>query len=225
MLHYLLAIRQPSTDHPEAPLKPFTPLLLNLLADSDQAVRALALSTSIQIFSADSVPPPAKADLKAQLLKKDLTKKVQDAILAGVLGEKMSLNGGSSIGDGMSATGAEASTSTSSGDSRPLVRGPTTIPTILPANAFPTEPLPGSADVQAIYIASESDLTKEFQEMKEGFVGKETEHNWMVRDKSIGRIRGMIKGGVTRGTFLETFLIEFKNSLDGVLRTVRIFRL
>lgn len=202
-------------------MRPFTALLLPLLADADPAVRALALSTTITVFSASNVSAPAKADLKQEMVKRAVAKKVQDAILAAVLGGGADRRMSASTAGSTAPDSAISPKSSPSIRSRPLPR-PSTIPTTLPAAAFSSEPLPGAADTRPIFIASERDLATEFESMKAGFEGKETEHNWMVRDKSIGRIRGMIKGGITDGEFLQSFLVALKNVLEGVLKTVGV---
>lgn len=218
---YLLALRQPTASHPLPPLRPFTPFLLPLLADADPTVRALALSTTISIFSAPEVSAPARADLKKEMIKKDVSKKIQDTILAAVLGGGSASSTTEEGGEGIAEETAPPARP------RPLARSTTSAlssTSALPAAAFSSEPLQGPADISPIYIASEKDLADEFEAMRAGFEGKETEFNWMVRDKSIGRIRGMLRGGVTSGAFAELFLAAFKGVLEGVLKTVSRFR-
>ena len=53
--------------------------------------------------------------------------------------------------------------------------------------------------------------------------GKETEHNWAPREKSILRVRGMLKGEVHE-RFTETFMHGLKHGfMDVTLKTVSIF--
>ena len=50
--------------------------------------------------------------------------------------------------------------------------------------------------------------------------GKETEHNWAIREQAIQRVRGMLKGEVYE-RYTETFLHGLKNGfLDASLKTV-----
>jgi CLIP-associating protein 1/2 len=46
----------------------------------------------------------------------------------------------------------------------------------------------------ALQIASDRDLETEFAAFVKPFEGKETEHNWLERERAIARVRGMIKG-------------------------------
>lgn len=152
------------------------------------------------------------------MIKKDVSKKIQDTILAAVLGGGGSLT----MEEGGEGIAGEISTEPITRP-RPLARSAPSVissTSALPAAAFSSDPVPGPADISPIYIASEKDLTDEFDAMRAGFEGKETEFNWMVRDKSIGRIRGMVRGGVTNGSFAELFLGSFKGVLEGVLKTV-----
>lgn len=247
-LHYLTAIRDPILTHPLAPLRPFTPLLLPLLGDSDPHVRSLALSTTITIFSASNVTAPARADLKKAMIKLDVNKKVQETILSAVLGGGAGSaaglersQSGTSVGSAsemgsisaqlasVSVTGkSESGRSDASSSSppaairRPPAPAPPSLLASLPSAAFPTDPTTVHApgEIQPVYIASERDLAAEFEGMKAGFEGKETEHNWMVRDRSVARIRGMLLGNVVEG-YREGLLTGVKSVQDGIIKTVR----
>lgn len=242
-LHYLVAIRDPAHTSPLAPLRPFTTLLLPLLGDSDPTVRSLALSSTITIFSADGVTQPARADLKKAMIKLDVNKKVQDTVLAAVLGggsgsmertgSAASLASGSEKAvAGSSVQEIHLSTSTDSTSppitrSRPRPPSPASLVASLPSAAFPSDPSAVHApttDIQPVYIADLRDLQTEFDRMREGFEGKETEHNWMVRDRSIARIRGMVKGNVQE-RLLEPFLAGIKGVQDGITKTVSSCRI
>ncbi|GAA5975807.1 hypothetical protein JCM11641_005880 [Rhodosporidiobolus odoratus] len=255
-LHYLAGIRCPPPEYaiPLPSLKPYTPLLLPLLSDSDSTVRSLALHTTISVFGHPTVTAPAKADLKKAMAKLDVAKKVQDQILSAVLG------GGSSASmlerspsqASLSSAGGKSESSRNGGSARsatsshhpplpaPAADGParrtrsqqaTTTSTTahtpsllasLPATAFPSDPsavhAPSSGDLSPVYIASERDLRAEFDVMKPGFGGKETEHNWQVRDRSIATIRGMLLGGIANGELQAAFVKAVKEVADGIAK-------
>ncbi|BGP16510.1 hypothetical protein JCM10213_001152 [Rhodosporidiobolus nylandii] len=92
----------------------------------------------------------------------------------------------------------------------------------LPAAAFPSDPsaihAPSADNIAPVYVASERDLRAEFDAMKPGFEGKETEQNWQVRDRSIATIRGMIHGGVARGELQAAFVKAVKEVADGIAK-------
>ncbi|GAA5833823.1 hypothetical protein JCM9279_001634 [Rhodotorula babjevae] len=137
-LHFLAAVRCPSAEPASRsapalpPLRPFTPLLLPLLADPDPAVRALALSTTLAVFSHPAVSPAAKADLKKELARLDVAKKVQEQVLAGVLG------GAAGAGAGAGSSAQERSPSRASDEAR--ARAGATSTSSAASSAGPTAP-------------------------------------------------------------------------------------
>lgn len=91
----------------------------------------------------------------------------------------------------------------------------------LPSAAFlppSTEPSGPTTEISPVYITSEKDLAAEFEAMKPAFEGKETEFNWLERDKNIARIRGMVKGGAAE-RYPDAFMVNFKGVQDGALKT------
>jgi CLIP-associating protein 1/2 len=74
-------------------------------------------------------------------------------------------------------------------------------------------------------LASVEDLRREFEKMKPCFEGKETEHNWIERDRSVAVVRGMVEGGVTKqetpiGDLREEFVKCIKEIQEGIIKTV-----
>ena len=71
-------------------------------------------------------------------------------------------------------------------------------------------------------------MKSSFERMKPCFEGKETEFNWIERDKSIGEIRGMLTGGVCerdQEEWKEEFVKCIKEVQDGIIKTVSLFPL
>ncbi|GAA5915068.1 hypothetical protein JCM6882_006772 [Rhodosporidiobolus microsporus] len=261
-LHYVESLRAPPADSstPFPPLRPYTPLLVPLLSDSDSHVRSLALQTTIHIFTHPSVSAPAKADLKKEMTKLEVAKKVQDQILAAVLGgaspaaslerspSQASLSSAGGNSDGGSSSRAAGTHSASSLHLPPAVpvvaadgparrtrsqaaSGPSSssaahTPSLLaslPATAYPSDggaaaSPAGGSEISPVYLASERDLRSSFEAMKPCFVGKETEHNWQVRDKSVATMRGMLLGGVCEGELREAFVRAVKEVAEGIAR-------
>ncbi|QRW04949.1 CLASP amino-terminal protein [Ceratobasidium sp. AG-Ba] len=132
-----------------------------------------------------------------------------------------------------SATGSAAASERplSRQDEAPsLSNAPTTL-------AIPSGPLPTatksaegggvsatSADIPSVFIASARDLEHEMEKMLPFFEGKETEHNWADREKSIITIRGLIKGGV-HARYPDVFLEGLKNGvIDGITKALASLR-
>lgn len=224
-----------STDRALPPLRPFTPLLLPLLADADPHVRAAALDSTIRIFTDLAVSDAARADLKKEMQRIGVAPKLQDQILAQVLG------GGSQFHDRSPSSGGGSSSPSSVTTAAPAVhssRAPTgnvttsstaaSTSTSLPGGSAPTPSASTSTsapDLAPVYIASERDLDAEFAAMRAGFEGRETEHNWTARDRSVARMRGMIVGGVTgRGDLCEAFVRNVRDVQEGIIKTASSLR-
>ncbi|CAE6430854.1 unnamed protein product [Rhizoctonia solani] len=81
-----------------------------------------------------------------------------------------------------------------------------------------------SADVPSVFIASARDLENELEKMLPFFQGRESEHNWADRERSVVTIRGIIKGSVhTR--YPDVFFEGLKSGvLDGILKAAASLR-
>ena len=128
----------------------------------------------------------------------------------------------------------ELGLSTSSGgDARPLVNlnGADTNGHIANDNVpeIPMEAPPMSISEQEavkldpIYVENSRDLDEAFRDMAPWFEGKESEQNWLKREKSIQRLRKLIRGNALQD-FPTPFLSNVKGLLDGILKTVNSLR-
>lgn len=81
--------------HHTFPLRPYLPLLVEALEDTDAHVRDSARVSVIELFTGPAVTDAARADLKNQMVKKGTRKAILDAILSRILGGG---GGGSSSG-------------------------------------------------------------------------------------------------------------------------------
>ena len=70
------------------PLRPFVPLLVQTLQDSDGSVRECSRKNIISIFTGSSVSDIAKADLKKELEKQNVRKTITEDVLCSVLASK-----------------------------------------------------------------------------------------------------------------------------------------
>ncbi|KDN42930.1 hypothetical protein RSAG8_06456, partial [Rhizoctonia solani AG-8 WAC10335] len=81
-----------------------------------------------------------------------------------------------------------------------------------------------SADVPSVFIASARDLENELEKMLPFFQGRESEHNWADRERSVVAIRGIIKGGV-HARYPDVFIEGLKSGvLDGILKALASLR-
>ncbi|UZJ56655.1 hypothetical protein CBS101457_005975 [Exobasidium rhododendri] len=201
------------------PLRPFLPSLVEQLSDADQGVREAARTACIGLFS--NATPIAKSDLKKELEKKAVRKQTADAILAEVLG-------------GASANIVEAKATTSSTAETHFTERPhydgeqATAPAARSVSRLGGGGGAAAADsgddsVKPVYIASQWDLERTMSAMLPYFEGKETEHNWLTREQSIVKMRGMLKTGVHE-SFREGFFAAIKQIHEGILKATASLR-
>ena len=80
-----------------------------------------------------------------------------------------------------------------------------------------------AANLDPIYIESPREVDEVFREMQPYFEGKETEQNWLKREKSILKLRKITKGNAPQD-FITNYLACIKSMLDGILKTVNSLR-
>ena len=80
-----------------------------------------------------------------------------------------------------------------------------------------------AVQLDPIYIESARDLEEVFREMHPWFEGKESEGNWLKREKSILKLRKITKGNAPQD-FTTLYLSNVKALLDGILKTVNSLR-
>ena len=77
--------------------------------------------------------------------------------------------------------------------------------------------------LEPLYIENSRDLEETFRDMHPYFEGKESEGNWLKREKSVLKLRKMTKGNAPQ-EFTTLFLTCIKGLLDGILKTVTSLR-
>ncbi|KAF9008682.1 clasp N terminal-domain-containing protein [Cyathus striatus] len=214
------------------PLRPYLPLLVDCLEDTDAHVRDCARQSVVELFSGPAVTDAARADLKKEMTKKGVRKTIVDGVLSKLLNMSVSSYShskeDSENGDSQTSKLKEyippsialqsqrprvvsqtagIPKSTSQGSMKDVSRPQSRAAASSPVPTVRSE----NADIQAIYVASARDLESEFSSMAKAFEGKETEHNWALREQAVLRVRGMLKGEVhTRYT--EAFFAALKDS-------------
>ncbi|KAI7517175.1 hypothetical protein KC317_g23194, partial [Hortaea werneckii] len=74
-----------------------------------------------------------------------------------------------------------------------------------------------------IYAHSQRELEEAFREMLPYFEGKETEENWMLRDKSTMKLRRFLKGNAPNEYHM-AFMLGIKQLMDGILKVANSLR-
>jgi CLIP-associating protein 1/2 len=166
------------------------------------------------------LPDIAKSDLKKQLQQRNVRKTIVLHIY-----NQLGLSIPPEI---------ELSLSTHSLDLGPSLhsKAPASNTKILTSSTASEQPAPAQSlslsEVEAekldpLYINSNRELEEIFRDMHPFFEGKETEHNWSQREKSIIKLRRITKGNAPQ-EFSTTFLTSIKALLDGILKTVNSLR-
>lgn len=80
-----------------------------------------------------------------------------------------------------------------------------------------------AVQLDPIYVESPRDLEELFREMHPYFEGKESEGNWLKREKSILKLRKLTRGNAPQD-LTAVYLASIKGLLDGILKTVNSLR-
>lgn len=84
-------------------------------------------------------------------------------------------------------------------------------------------PAQETVPMDPLYVSDQRELEELFRDMLPSFEGRESEHNWMVRDKNVMKIRRLTKGnGPTE--FRAAFVPGVKSCLDGILKVANSLR-
>lgn len=68
-----------------------------------------------------------------------------------------------------------------------------------------------------LYVHTQRELDELLRDMGPHFEGKESEHNWMPRDKSVLKLRRLLKGNAPQ-EFQPALVAGFKTLLDGIIK-------
>lgn len=84
-------------------------------------------------------------------------------------------------------------------------------------------PPPEVIDMNPLHIYTQRELDEIFREMAPHFEGRETEQNWMARDKSVLKLRRITKGNAPTD-FHVAFCAGIKSLLDGIVKVANTLR-
>lgn len=184
----------------------FVPLIVANLEDSDGVVRETAKSAVVELFR--SAPEHAKADLKKQLVNHNVRKTIASYIVS-----QLSCSAPPETDMKTSTT----SIATTSADSVNPDMG--FADSMMSEAPPPTEVVP----MDPIYLHTQRELDEIFREMTPHFEGRETEQNWLARDKSTLKLRRITKGNAP-SEFHGAFISGVKSLLDGILKVANSLR-
>ncbi|KAI9850190.1 MAG: suppressor of tub2 mutation [Thelocarpon superellum] len=188
------------------PFKSFVPKLMEALEDADGMVRKVAVSTVVALFQ--TAPEHAKTDLKRQLQQYNVRKTITAEILA-----QLGLSG---------SHPPEPPVATPSAPPLEVVSTrPTTLMAMASSVSVAAEP--DVDQVEPAYVNTQRELEDLFREMQPHFEGRESEQNWIAREKSVTKLRKITKGNAPT-SYPVPFVAGIKGLLDGILKAVNSLR-
>ncbi|KAK4199692.1 clasp N terminal-domain-containing protein [Triangularia verruculosa] len=209
-LHWLLQMHQESG----LPFRSYVPSLMDLLEDADATVRETAKTTVIELFR--NAPNTAKSDLKRQLKNCKVRPAIEQAIVKELIPASASASQADSIDEHHPRPA-----------SRPASRAALSASASSHAIDRPITPAPDSSKtsdpVEPSYVNTKGELDEILREMHANFEGRETEHNWMEREKSVIKLRKLIAGNAAQD-FTERFIDGLRSLLDGIIKAVTSLR-
>lgn len=98
------------------------------------------------------------------------------------------------------------------------------------SHSISTDSLAGSAAaalegeyIEPIFVDSNRDIDDMIRNMQPHFEGRETEQNWIPREKSIETLRKLVRGNAPQA-YSQHFLAGIKSLLDGILKVANSLR-
>lgn len=195
------------------PFKSYVSSIVARLEDSDGNVRETAKTGLIELFS--NAPDRAKMDLKRQLKAHSVRQSFQTQILSQIGAE----------------TASRPHTRDAPDPETDLAASTRSLPSLDPVAHFADSinseaaqpPPPETVQMDPIYVHSQRELEDTFRDMLPHFEGKETEENWMLRDKSVLKIRRILKGNAPN-EYHQAFMAGIKSTLEGSLKVANSLR-
>jgi CLIP-associating protein 1/2 len=80
-----------------------------------------------------------------------------------------------------------------------------------------------SVQMDPLYVHTQRELEDIFKEMQPHFEGRESEQNWMARDKSVTKLRRLVTGNAPQD-YYASFVAGVKGTMDGILKVANSLR-
>lgn len=191
------------------PFKGYVSSIVARLEDADGTVREAAKAVLIELFS--KAPDRAKTDLKKQLKAHSVRHSIATQILAALDPPARPQTAHDSEPDLTTSTRSLPAVDHISHFADTLNSEAAQPP---PVEAIPMDP---------IYVHTQRELEDTFRDMLPHFEGKETEQNWMPRDKAVLKIRRLLKGNAAN-EFHAAFMAGIKSCVEGMLKVANSLR-
>ncbi|CAG8462586.1 3947_t:CDS:10 [Diversispora eburnea] len=183
-------------------LRQWVPYMVKLLEDTHESVRETAKDIIVLLFS--GAASHAKTDLKRELREQSIRSAIADYILARIFGSN---DVESYNDDNLTDSKIEFDKEDRIDDVKEIIR---------PMSS-------AESDVGAIHVDSAKELEKEFQNLSINFQGKESEENWLIRERAVNRMRALVRGDAFT-YYKESFINGLKITIDGFLTSLMSLR-
>jgi CLIP-associating protein 1/2 len=192
------------------PFRSYSAQLIANLEDADAGVRDTAKHAVVDLFT--SAPEHAKANLKKQLIATNVRKAISTFITAHLDGAAMA---------------AKEEEMPPPAAVRPITaqRAQTLQPDHGFAESIASEQPPPVevVSMDPLHIYTQRELEDLFRDMAPPFEGRESEQNWLARDKNTTKLRRILMGNAPT-EFPVAFVAGIKSLLDGILKVANTLR-
>lgn len=211
-LYWLVSTHQ---SQPTFCFRSFTPFMIKMLEDANENVRDAAKDVIVELFR--NAPSHAKTDLKRELSQQQVRKKLVSYIF-----DNLRMKG--SV-DFASSRGSEY---TYDNDTTNLSMRRVNNESIASTSNISSNYISNLSGVEMeqmdpAWVYSAKELELEIQEMLPSFEGKETDYNWVTREKHIMRLRALLRGNMYK-EYSSVFVSGFKLLLDGIIKAISSLR-
>ncbi|KNG46862.1 heat repeat-containing protein [Stemphylium lycopersici] len=199
----------------DLPFKSYSNQLVANLEDADAGVRDTAKRAVVDLFG--HAPEHAKANLKKQLVALNVRKAIATYITSHLDDAAMSKD--ADMAPQLAPQPAPVARPISAKRAEQLQ------PDVGFADSYASEQAPPAEVVvmDPIHIYTQRELDDVFRDMAPCYEGRESEGNWLARDKNCTKLRRILKGNAPH-EFHGVFVAGIKSLLDGILKVANSLR-
>ncbi|CAG8662739.1 2425_t:CDS:10 [Gigaspora margarita] len=203
------------------PIRQWVPYMVKLLEDPHEQVRETAKDTIVLLFN--GAASHAKSDLKRELKEQSIRPGIVDSILSKIISSPSS-DGHS---DRYSVVYDNADNHTDAGteitEEDYFSSGTGNEETAKSTDSIVRPTSSADSEIGVINVDSAKELEREFQNLLSSFQGRESEQNWLARERGINRLRSLTRGD-SFTNFQEQFINGLKLLMDGILKSLSSLR-
>ncbi|RIB13548.1 clasp N terminal-domain-containing protein [Gigaspora rosea] len=203
------------------PIRQWVPYMVKLLEDPHEQVREAAKDTIVLLFN--GAASHAKSDLKRELKEQSIRPGIVDYILSKIISSPSS-DGHS---DRYNVVYDNADNHTDAGteitEEDYFSSGTGNEETAKSTDSIVRPTSSADSEIGVINVDSAKELEREFQNLLSSFQGRESEQNWLARERGINRLRSLTRGD-SFTNFQEQFINGLKLLMDGILKSLSSLR-